>query len=599
MEGGVSPRPLLFKSQPSWWNMIWSKEALQNLSEGDFCLKVLIPLFRAMGYKDVRYYHGGVLEQGKDIVMWKPDELRGRINYAVVVKAEKITGSASIASVVALQAQQALGSTFVDEQTNVTHPVQEVIVVTSREITKEGHEALRTAWGGAQVERHITKIAGDNLWELVERYLPHEASFANLSDAHKALNDSDPNYGYVTQLGPNRVNVVVFPKRGEAEPVPLSFEPRFPDTPEGKEQESAFRRFLASGRPAEVKAEYMTITGLPEPIQRIVQESPEGTFSFGPRKSSKNFVISLSVERPDGQEENLFPLIEFGSNYGGEEEILLSNEQQPIPYKFWLTIPTAERSINFRFDFSDAMYSAGSYLRAIEFELALSRGARVVFREYETGRLFAVSSVLPGSVESPDAGFVDMMRKLVWIQEQLRVVVPLPEREFFSAEDVEDILNIENVIRCGRFLGDVSDVVVELAPGALPEILSKHPDGVLGEMELIKEYDCELLGAEILLGAVELASKNVRIDPVQLEELKEGAKLHPDFSPSVRLIPEEGSFDAKFKDWPKVSRYDVNPNLAELHLPVSTAAGGLAPGFSNLQDAIAAADLASDLRQTR
>src|SRR5689334_12666229 len=126
--------------------MIWSKEALQNLSEQDFCLKVLIPLFRAMGYKDVRYYHGGVLEQGKDIVMWKPDELRGRINYAVVVKAEKITGSASIASVVALQAQQALGSTFVDEQVNVTHPVQEVIVVTSREITKEGHEALRTAW---------------------------------------------------------------------------------------------------------------------------------------------------------------------------------------------------------------------------------------------------------------------------------------------------------------------------------------------------------------------------------------------------------------------------------------------------------------------
>jgi hypothetical protein len=36
-----------------------------------------------------------------------------------------------------------------------------------------------------------------------------------------------------------------------------------------------------------------------------------------------------------------------------------------------------------------------------------------------------------------------------------------------------------------------------------------------------------------------------------------------------------------------------------LRLPVSTATGGLAPGFSTLQEAIEAADLTADLRQTR
>jgi predicted transcriptional regulator len=36
-----------------------------------------------------------------------------------------------------------------------------------------------------------------------------------------------------------------------------------------------------------------------------------------------------------------------------------------------------------------------------------------------------------------------------------------------------------------------------------------------------------------------------------------------------------------------------------LRLPVATATGGLAPEFSNLQEAIEAADLAADLRQTR
>jgi hypothetical protein len=64
--------------------MIWSKEAIQDLSEKDLYLKFLIPLFTAMGYQGVRYYHGKE-EQGKDIVMWKFDEFRGRINYGVVV----------------------------------------------------------------------------------------------------------------------------------------------------------------------------------------------------------------------------------------------------------------------------------------------------------------------------------------------------------------------------------------------------------------------------------------------------------------------------------------------------------------------------------
>ena len=36
-----------------------------------------------------------------------------------------------------------------------------------------------------------------------------------------------------------------------------------------------------------------------------------------------------------------------------------------------------------------------------------------------------------------------------------------------------------------------------------------------------------------------------------------------------------------------------------LRLPVSTATGGLAPEFSNLREAVEAADLAADLRQTR
>jgi len=41
------------------------------------------------------------------------------------------------------------------------------------------------------------------------------------------------------------------------------------------------------------------------------------------------------------------------------------------------------------------------------------------------------------------------------------------------------------------------------------------------------------------------------------------------------------------------------PRRKQLRLPVSSAAGGLASGFSSLEDAVAAADLADDRRVTR
>jgi hypothetical protein len=42
-----------------------------------------------------------------------------------------------------------------------------------------------------------------------------------------------------------------------------------------------------------------------------------------------------------------------------------------------------------------------------------------------------------------------------------------------------------------------------------------------------------------------------------------------------------------------------SPRRRRLHLPVSSANGGLAEGFASLEEAVAAADLSADLRQTR
>jgi hypothetical protein len=260
--------------------MIWTRENLKSLLEKNLCLEVLIPLFRAMGYSDVRYYHGGSLEQGKDIVMWKHDELKGRVNYAVVVKAEKITGSAAIVAVVAFQAQQALGSTFVDEVTQEAHPVHEVLIITSHEITKEGHESLKNASAGTNSEKLIHKIDGDKLWNLVEHHLPHETIFSSFADATRALEEMDPDFSYIVETSAAGTKVIFLPKQG-GRPAPVVLEPRFPDTPDGKEQEAAFRRLLSGGQQAEVRAEYLTVTGVPKLLSTMIQRNPDGIFTRG------------------------------------------------------------------------------------------------------------------------------------------------------------------------------------------------------------------------------------------------------------------------------------------------------------------------------
>ena len=57
-----------------------------KMDEATLRVKVLLPLLRAMKYRDVHEYHGGSGEKGKDIVCWKQDELGCRVNLAIVAK---------------------------------------------------------------------------------------------------------------------------------------------------------------------------------------------------------------------------------------------------------------------------------------------------------------------------------------------------------------------------------------------------------------------------------------------------------------------------------------------------------------------------------
>jgi hypothetical protein len=67
---------------------MFTKQQVGQMKEDDLRELVLIPLLRALGYRDVYKYHGGDNEKGKDIVCWDLGKLGNRVNLALVVKAK-------------------------------------------------------------------------------------------------------------------------------------------------------------------------------------------------------------------------------------------------------------------------------------------------------------------------------------------------------------------------------------------------------------------------------------------------------------------------------------------------------------------------------
>jgi hypothetical protein len=88
-----------------------SKEQMENMNEASLRVDIILPLLVAMGYHDVTETHRAG-ELGKDIVFWDTDKLGQRVNYAVVVKATGITGSAEMISASAGNVQTQIRQCF-------------------------------------------------------------------------------------------------------------------------------------------------------------------------------------------------------------------------------------------------------------------------------------------------------------------------------------------------------------------------------------------------------------------------------------------------------------------------------------------------------
>ena len=243
--------------------MAFTRQQISEMREAQLQKDVLIPLFKAMKFRGVTSYGGGSLELGKDVVMWKEEQPRERVNYGVVVKAERISGKATgkgSANEVYFQIMQCLNEPYPDFISTEEQQVDRCWVVSSAEIPKEAINAIKGQLRSNNFDRVTTFIDGDRLWELVQEYMPESGIVEQLNTVQKKLDDLIRSAHYrVTANTKNEFFIETkYPGAETARPFLISTRLEFDENdPEAQKALEEWQRHIKTGAPVTVKSPYL------------------------------------------------------------------------------------------------------------------------------------------------------------------------------------------------------------------------------------------------------------------------------------------------------------------------------------------------------
>jgi len=492
-----------------------TKEIVQKMKEAELSQKVLIPLFRAMGFQDVFSYHGGAGEQGKDIVFWEHDKLQARKNYAVVVKATIISGQAKsgkgTAGEVATQIQQVFGADYLDSVTSEPQIVHECWVVTNQKILKEGETSIKSVIKTSNFDRHVRFVDGDKLWGLVEKHLAPQTLMGKFQMIQKELSNVDTHYVPVIQLSGEKMNLSLREKfKGAAEEKPLnfSFSFQFPDTPAGQAAKVALDKHFATGAPVSISPEFISSIEYPEIIKSLLgtDDIQSPTLEISPLSNGHHFVARIEIECDDGDTFNI-DHVDFMVKHSGTEEATLENVESASLLKIKLVANITKRTaqLTFGWQLPNQSYTCTQLLQIMEFQNCSSKpfNLRVISKEFGTG-VFSQRSE-QGMTSPPPKFHLNMYRVLDKLQRKSNKSIMIPIRAL-TDEEIKDLSELIHIVHYGKITGKWTEFKVTL------QDLSTDAFNALSEQafffRLVGEEVENIFAAEFPLGEVETVFRN-------------------------------------------------------------------------------------------
>jgi hypothetical protein len=494
-----------------------SLQSLQAMSEDELRVKVLIPLFRRMGFRDVRDYHGGSLEQGKDIVMWKQTEF-GRTNYAAVVKARRISGQASgsdSAGVVATQINQCFGRPYLDGSGTGEQRVQECLVVCPFEIKKEARHAIESAVGEGR--SHVRYVHGADLWDLVKQHFGPRTALARLRQIGETLENASPNYRVVATAKGAQLQIGVEPKHSDAlvnEPLSFHFVVAFPSDETGQTAMADFVRHIETGSPVQVEREYVRELKLPDVLTEILGDAP-AALALGPSTSERPARLDFEVTSDSGDRVVMSDL-EFRCVQKGTRQGTFLAERGPYHVRFVLHREERRVVVNIAMNLDGANVSEA--LESVRLQRVIASGCTFYLRDSRT-RLILSSEIVPPSGIDPGDEAESFFADLVFIQERTKTPIQLPARDV-TVGDERQVRALANGLRTGVAPLHLTDATATIGRLGVEQLVGPESGGRI-RMSFLSSERVRVLDTEVAVGPVATVVQDATLPEQELTRLRQ------------------------------------------------------------------------------
>jgi hypothetical protein len=537
--------------------MSWTREQIEAMKETELQEKVLIPLFQRMGFKDVLLYQGAD-ELGKDIVMWQPDVLGERINFAVVAKAKKVDGKAtgnSSAANVRFQIEQAFSNFYFDPNTTEERNIHRCFVINSHEITTEAIKAIQGVLKNNNLEKVTTFIHGDSFWELLQRHLPERLVVDQLNQANKVLSELDPHWRINSFISEEGVRLTIVPKNPEAvenHPKHLHGSFVFPDTPEGVAKREEFERAIKTGSETTLSGEYIQKLDWPDFVTPLIGEpdKQKQLFTFGSLPDFNNpVIVKVEMHTDDGQIERLdyIPLVRVKA---GTEEITLTNEKQRVPWRITLVANIQTHIINFNIHIERDGVNVKRLLEGWRFLEAMAKGGMFLIEDLNTGFPFFQQKTQRQPFHMPFPEWMEMLEKLLFIQRKTRVPLTVPKRPLQFAE-LNEVYETALILEKGRIMPENITFTGEVEFGRA--ILNHLESGKPLFLRAIRpDQTKQVFDTTIPVGAVAVTVHNGYLSAEELANLRNAIEISTDEMGQISFTfksEEDRLITADYIDW--------------------------------------------------
>lgn len=530
---------------------------IAQMKEAQFQTEVLIPLFKAMKFRAITNYGGGSLELGKDLVMWREEDLRERVNYGVVIKARTISGKATgkgSANEVYFQIKQCFDAPFCDLTSTEEQRVHRCWVVCSKEIKKEAINAIRSLLTNENLDRVTTFIGPERLLELMNEFMPERGVLDQLEATQEKIDElaRDDHYRVVANTKKQFSIEPRYPGAEKDKPFLISALLRFnTKDAQGKRSRDDFLRHLKTGAPVEIKSPHLKEFVLPEFLRELIKPTKNMTITLGPARINKRFLFKFEIHR-DGLEVAALDYLDFEVVQAGTEELTLSNEQQPVPWTLKVIFNMAEKRFGLNYNINYDNLNVTQALQFLRFHRAIGEGGELRIITLDSGLQFSI----PFSKSRNDTNlnqWIQLFDEVAFIQSKTNIPISVPNHGV-SSEEAKAIFMAAEIIRTGRAEMKVASWPVESRLIQAQSALEGFSEQSIHSLTLNYEegHKVTIFGSEIPLGPSVVFCEKAYITKKDLANLKrdidkataDDNTIHYSISPYQGCVVE-----AKFLKW--------------------------------------------------